>query len=383
MKFGFSEEQLRFREEVRDFCLKTPRYKLANPMEESFYSPEYYRDVAAKGWIGLQWPKQYGGQGRSWVETALFNEEMGYHRAPLGDLYYQTVGLFGDFCCSYGTERQKKDYLPRIARGEIKVARGYTEPNAGYDLASMETYARPDGDDYIINGHKRFITGANVADHVFLMARTDPDAPKEKGISFFVVDLKTPGISVSPVWTIALRTNDVFFDNVRVPGENMVGEKNRAFEYIDKDPHFRYETSLGLALGDTRRTFERFVRYVKEEDKRLSQSPQVRQKLAEIATEIEILRLMTYRVAWMRSAGLSPKYEIYMEKFCEAETSQKLTSIAMEILGLFGQLEIGSKHAPLRGIMPIYSRTALISFLPGSPEILRNAIAQKALGLPA
>jgi len=383
MKFGFSEEQLRFREEVREFCLKTPRYKLANPMEESFYSPEYYRDVAAKGWIGLQWPKQYGGQGRSWVETALFNEEMGYHRAPLGDLYYQTVGLFGDFCCEYGTERQKKDYLPRIARGEIKVARGYTEPNAGYDLASMETYARPDGDNYIINGHKRFITGANVADHVFLMARTDLDAPKEKGISFFVVDLKTPGISVSPVWTIALRTNDVFFDNVRVPGENMVGEKNRAFEYIDKDPHFRYETSLGLALGDTRRTFERFVRYVKEEDKRLSQSPQVRQKLAEIATEIEILRLMTYRVAWMRSAGLSPKYEIYMEKFCEAETSQKLTSIAMEILGLFGQLEIGSKHAPLRGIMPIYSRTALISFLPGSPEILRNAIAQKALGLPA
>ena len=383
MKFGFSEEQLRFREEVREFCLKTPRYKLANPMEESFYSPEYYRDVAAKGWIGLQWPKQYGGQGRSWVETALFNEEMGYHRAPLGDLYYQTVGLFGDFCCSYGTERQKKDYLPRIARGEIKVARGYTEPNAGYDLASMETYARPDGDNYIINGHKRFITGANVADHVFLMARTDLDAPKEKGISFFVVDLKTPGISVSPVWTIALRTNDVFFDNVRVPGENMVGEKNRAFEYIDKDPHFRYETSLGLALGDMRRTFERFVRYVKEEDKRLSQSPQVRQKLAEIATEIEILRLMTYRVAWMRSAGLSPKYEIYMEKFCEAETSQKLTSIAMEILGLFGQLEIGSKHAPLRGIMPIYSRTALISFLPGSPEILRNAIAQKALGLPA
>jgi len=383
VKFGFSEEQLRFREEVRDFCLKTPRYKLANPMEESFYSPEYYRDVAAKGWIGLQWPKQYGGQGRSWVETALFNEEMGYHRAPLGDLYYQTVGLFGDFCCEYGTERQKKDYLPRIARGEIKVARGYTEPNAGYDLASMETYARPDGDDYVINGHKRFITGANVADHVFLMARTDLDAPKEKGISFFVVDLKTPGVSVSPVWTIALRTNDVFFDNVRVPGENMVGEKNRAFEYIDKDPHFRYETSLGLALGDTRRTFERFVRHVKEDEHRLGRNPLVRQKLAELAIEIEVLRLMTYRVAWMRSEGLSPQYEIYVEKFCEAEASQKLTSIAMEILGLFGQLEMGSKHAPLRGMMPIYSRVNLISFLPGSPEILRNAIAKKALELPA
>ena len=119
MKFGFSEEHLRFREEVRDFCLKTPRYKLADPMEEGFYSPEYYRDVAAKGWIGLHWPKEYGGQGRSWVEIALFNEEMGYHRAPLGDLYYGTVGLFGDFCCSYGTEQQKENYLPRMARGEM------------------------------------------------------------------------------------------------------------------------------------------------------------------------------------------------------------------------------------------------------------------------
>jgi alkylation response protein AidB-like acyl-CoA dehydrogenase len=383
VKFGFSEEQLRFREEVRDFCLKAPRYKLANPMEESFYSPEYYRDVAAKGWIGLQWPKQYGGQGRSWVETALFNEEMGYHRAPLGDLYYQTVGLFGDFCCEYGTEQQKKDYLPRIARGEIKVARGYTEPDAGFDLAVLKTCAKTDGNDYIINGHKRFITGANVADYVFLMARTDLDAPKEKGISFFVVDMKTPGISVSPIWTVALRTNDVFFDNVRVPGENMIGEKNQAFEYIDRNPHFRYETSLGLALGNTQRNFERFLQYVKDDDERLSKSPQARQGLAEIAIEIEILRLMTYRVAWMRDKGLLPDYEIYMEKFCEAESEQRLVKIALEILGLFGQLEIGSKYAPLRGIMSIYSRTSLISFLPGSPEILRNAIAKKALGLSA
>jgi len=263
------------------------------------------------------------------------------------------------------------------------VARGYTEPNAGYDLASMETYARTDGDDYVINGHKRFITGANVADYVFLMARTNLDAPKEKGISFFLVDLKTPGVSVSPIWTVALRTNDVFFDNVRVPGENVIGGKNRAFEYIDKDPHFRYETSLGLALGDLRRTFERFVRHVKEDEHHLGKNPLVRQKLAELAIDIEVSRLMIYRVAWMRGEGLFPQYEIYVEKFCEAEASQKLTSIALEILGIFGQLERGSKYAPLRGMMSIYSRVNLISFLPGSPEILRNAIAQKALGLPA
>ena len=188
MNFGLSEEQLKFRQEVTDFCLKAPRYKPADPTEESFFSPEYWRDLAARGWIGLHWPRQYGGQGRSWVELAIFNEQMGYHRAPIGDIHYGTVGLFGDFCCSHGTEEQKRDYLTRIARGEIRFARAYTEPEAGYDLASIQTYARANGGDYIISGHKHFITGANVADYLFLLARTDLDAPKGKGISFFIVD---------------------------------------------------------------------------------------------------------------------------------------------------------------------------------------------------
>lgn len=383
MNFGFSEEQLRFRQEVTDFCLKAPRYKLVDPTEESFFSPEYWRDLAARGWIGLHWPKQYGGQGCNWVELAIFNEQMGYHRAPIGDIHYGTVGLFGDFCCSYGTEEQKRDYLPRIARGEIRFARAYTEPEAGYDLASIQTYARADGGDYIISGHKHFITGANVADYLFLMARTDLDAPKGKGVSFFIVDTKTPGVTVSPMWSVALRTNEVFLDDVRVPGENLIGEKGWAFEYIDKDPHFRYETSLGFDLGSTCRLFERVVRYVKEEDKQgLSKSAQVRQRLAEIAVLVEVSRLMTYRVAWMRSEGLSPQYEVYLQKFCQSELDQRLANITTEILGLLGQLDMGSKNAPLRGMTPIYLRVSLISYLPGGPEILRNAIARKGLGLP-
>jgi alkylation response protein AidB-like acyl-CoA dehydrogenase len=382
MDFAFSEEQRDFRQEVVDFCRKPPEYTIADLTEEAYFSPEYYRELAAKGWIGLHWPRQYGGQGRSWVDLAIFNDEMGYHRVPMGDIYYGTVGLFGDFCCSYGSEEQKMDYLPRITSGKIRFARAYTEPDAGYDLTSIQTSARRDGDGYIISGQKRFITGANVADYLFLMARTDMDAPKGKGLTFFVVDVKTPGITMSPIWSVALRTNEVFLDDVRVSERNVIGEKGMALDYIDNDPHFRYETSLGFDLGMTRRLFERVVRHAREDEKRLStKRARVRQQLAEIAIDVELSRLMTYRVAWMRSSGLLPQCEVYMQKLCQAQLEQKLADVAMEMLGLLGTLELGAKYAPMRGFISINSRISLISFLPGSPEILRNAIAGKGLGL--
>jgi alkylation response protein AidB-like acyl-CoA dehydrogenase len=382
MDFAFSEEQRGFRQEVVDFCRKPPEHTIADLTEEAYFSPEYYRELAARGWIGLHWPRQYGGQGRSWVDLAIFNDEMGYHRVPMGDIYYGTVGLFGDFCCSHGSEEQKMDYLPRITSGKIRFARAYTEPDAGYDLASIQTFARRDGGGYIISGQKRFITGANVADYLFLMARTDMDAPKGKGLTFFVVDAKTPGITMSPIWTVAMRTNEVFLDDVRVSERNVIGEKGMALDYIDKDPHFRYETSLGFDLGMTRRLFERVVRHAREDGKRLStKRALVRQQLAEIAVDVELSRLMTYRVAWMRSSGLLPQCEVYMQKLCQAQLEQKLADVAMEMLGLLGTLELGAKYAPMRGFISINSRISLISFLPGSPEILRNAIAGKGLGL--
>lgn len=384
MDFGLSEDQLKFRQEVADFCTRTRGYELADLTQETFFSPPYYRDLAARGWIGLHWPREYGGQGRSWIDLAIFNEQMGYHQAPMGDLYYGTVGLFGDFCWAHGTEQQKMEYLPRITRGEIRFARAYTEPEAGYDLASIRTSARADGDDYVITGHKHYITGANVADYLFLMARTDLDAPNEKGISFFVVDMKTPGITVSPMWSVAMRTNEVFLDNVRVPAQNLIGERGSAFRCIDGDPHFRYETSLGFDLGRTRRLLDRLLRYVRQGGgQEPAQSAETRQRLAEIAVDIQVSRWMTYRVAWMRSEGLSPVYEIYVQKLCQAQLEQRLARVAVDMLGLGGQLMIGSKHAPLRGMMPVHLAASLISFLPGSPEILRAAIARKALGLPA
>jgi len=384
MDFGLNEEQLRFRQEVSDFCVKARGYPLADFMEESYFSPDYYREIAARGWIGLHWPREYGGQGRSWVDLVIFNEQVGYRGAPIGEIYYGTVGLFGDFCYAHGSEEQKKDYLPRITGGEIRFARAYTEPDAGYDLASVQTFARADGDDYIISGHKHYITGANAADYLFLLARTDPGAEKEEGLSFFIVDTKTPGITVSPMWSIVMRTNEVFLEDVRVPGRNLIGDKGRAFEYFDEDPHFRYETTPGFDLGGTSRLFERVVRHVKQDGGLGSrQRAQARQMLAEIAIDIEVSRLMTYRVAWMRDAGLFPKYEIYVHKLLQAELDQKLARLSTEIFGLLGQLDMGAKDAPLRGMMAMSLRTSLIQILPGSHEILRNAIARKGLHLHA
>jgi len=383
MDFGFTEEQLGFRQEVSDFCLNAPRYPLVDFIEESFFSPEYYRELAARGWIGLHWPKEYGGQGRTWVDLVTFNEQMGYRAAPIGEIYYGTVGLFGDFCCAHGSEEQKRDYLPRITRGEIRFARAYTEPDAGYDLAAVQTSARADGDDYIINGHKHYTTGGNTADYLFLLARTDPEARNGKGLSFFIVDRKTPGITVSAMWSIAMRTNEVFFEDVRVPGRNLIGEAGRALEYFDDDPRFRYETCPGYDLGGTKRLFERVVRQVKQDSSPgPRQRAQARQMLAEIAIDIEVSRLLTYRLAWMRDAGLFPRYEVYVHKLFQAELDQRLSRSATEIFGLLGQLDMGAKYAPLRGMMPIMLRTTLIQILPGSHEILRSAIARKGLQLP-
>jgi len=382
MDFGFTEEQQRFREEIADFCRNTPRYPLADLFEEAFFSPEYYRALAARGWIGLHWPREYGGQGRTWVDLAIFNEEMGYRATPIGEIYYGTVGLFGDFCCAHGSEEQKRKYLPRIASGDIRFARAYTEPDAGYDLASIQTVATADGDDYVINGHKHYTTGANVADYLLLMARTEPDAPKEKGLSFFIVDRRSPGLSVSPMWSVAMRVNEVFLEDVRVPGENLIGERGRAFQYMDEDPHFRYETSLGYDLGGARRLFERLVRAVREDSSLdARQRLGARHKLADIAVDLEMARLVTYRVAWMRMAGLLPRHEVYVQKLFQGELDQKLARVGAEVFGLRGILDMGANYAPLRGVMAVHLRAGLVTILPGSHQVLRNNIARKTLGL--
>ena len=386
MDFQFTEEQNRFRQELRDFFQNEPRGKRVDWEIEENYSPEFYKKLAVKRWIGLHWPVEYGGQGRDWVDLAIFHEEMASSGAPYGPaLYATTVGTFGDLCVSYGTEQQKKEFLPRIARGEIRVARGFTEPDAGHDLAAIATRAAAEGDDFIINGQKMFITGAHIADYIFLMARTGPNIPKEEGLTFYMVDLKTPGITLRPLWTVAgFRTNEVFLQEVRVPKWNMIGEQNKGWHYLNRDPYFRYVMILGGALGELRRLLEIVVWSFMEANKDMqppSKKELLRHRLAEIAIEIEILQLMTYHIASLRSKGITADYQLYMLKVWEGERWQRIANVAMQIPGLHAQLARGSKHAVLRGMTESIYRGSVLMHLPGSSNTLKNGIAARGLGL--
>ena len=252
MDFGFTEGQQKFRQEVREFCEKTPRGEIDATLE---YSPSFYAKVAERGWRGLSLPKEYGGQGLDVIYGTIFTEEMSYWGVPL--LLYGPTGsehLWGGIILKYGSEEMKKEYLPRIAKGELTIGQAFTEPEAGCDLPSVQTCAVRKGDDYVVNGQKVFCTSIHRGEYQFLMARTDPDAPKEKGLSLFLLDPKLPGITVTPLITMrGSRTNQVFLDDVKIPRRNLVGEENRGWSYFMEPSPPQTEHSIAISTpGSTK-----------------------------------------------------------------------------------------------------------------------------------
>ncbi|MXY36675.1 MAG: acyl-CoA dehydrogenase, partial [Dehalococcoidia bacterium] len=233
MEFRFSEQALAFEREVDDFLAvewsPEVRRRIDASPDRYAMEREFRRKLADKGWLTMSWPREYGGQERSYEEQYLFQEALNYVGAPGATVGVQQVG---PTLMTYGTDEQKAAFLPRIAQGEIDFALGYTEPDAGTDLASLQLRAVRDGDDYVLNGIKRFTSAAHRAEYVWLAARTDPSAPKHRGISMFLVDLQTPGITVKPIWTMSgIRTNEVYWEDVRVPADALVGEENRGWYY--------------------------------------------------------------------------------------------------------------------------------------------------------
>jgi len=277
-----------------------------------------------------------------------------------------------------GSEAQKREYLPRIARGEIDFALGYTEPEAGSDLANLQIKAEKKGDFYVVNGQKVFNTGCHFAQYVWLAARTDPTVPKHKGISLLIVDMKTPGITVRPLWVMdGERSNEVFYDDVKVPVENLVGEENKGFYYILTA--LSYERVL--PIGDLRRTFEEFVDYIK--DQGLGKDPIVQQHVAQLATEFQALHLLAYRVIGLIENKTAPNWEAPMVKVYMTELMRRFSNTAMEILGPCSQLQKGSPWAPLMGrIERLYRHAARRNISAGTSEIQRNTIARIGLNLP-
>jgi alkylation response protein AidB-like acyl-CoA dehydrogenase len=381
MDLNFTPEEEKFRKEVRDFFIQEEKVVAEATKEWDSglgYGPNCWKilkKIGSKGWLCPTWPKEYGGLELSYMYRYILMEEMQYFLN-----IYSTVGagMAGPVIMKHGSEEQKKAFLIPIARGEIEFALGYTEPQAGSDLAALAIKAEDKGDYFLMNGSKIFNTRAHYAQYHWLGARTEVTKPKYKGISLFVVDLKTPGITIRPIWTVgATRTNEVFYDNVQVPKTALVGEVNRGFYYIlEALDYERISTVTGLE-----RDFQEIVEYVKRIGK--GRDPIIRQKLANLAIEINSAKLFALRVAWMLNNRQVPNYEAAMLKLLVSETAQRLVNTAMQIFGLYGQIQEGSKWAQLNGKYERIYRDSLESLITrGTSEIMRNVIAGRGLGLP-
>ncbi|HXF50344.1 MAG TPA: acyl-CoA dehydrogenase [Dehalococcoidia bacterium] len=389
MDFRDTPEEAAFRKEVCDFLDRELPDSLKNvdPREDPGALREGLREwrkkLAAKGWIAPAWPKEYGGAGMTVMQQFIMNEEFAEHRAPqVGGM---GVSMVGPTLIVHGSEEQKKEHLPRILSGEVQWCQGFSEPGAGSDLASLQTRAVRDGDDYVINGQKIWTSGAQFADWMFMLARTDPEAPKHKGISYFLVDMKSPGITVRPLVNMAgsAAFNEVFFDNVRVPARNLVGEENRGW-YIGTTTLDFERSSIGNAVG-LRQTIDDLIRYGREHagdgTSRLLREPSIRLELADRYVEVHVARLMSYRVISMQAKGLIPNHEASMTKLFTTELSQRIARTAVKLLGLYGQ--VYGERAPMRGRFErMYLQTVASTIAGGTSEIQRNIIATRGLGLP-
>ncbi|MFC2021024.1 acyl-CoA dehydrogenase family protein [Chloroflexota bacterium] len=389
MDFNFSEEQEKFRQEIKDFLEGEIKQGAFQPSCDAWiqgYSPEFTKKVAKKGWIGLTWPKEYGGQGRSHIDRLILTEEMLRYGAPAACHWFADRQIGGGIL-SYGSEEQKRDMLPKILAGEAYVGLGLSEPDSGSDLASLQTKATEDGDDYIIDGQKVWTSCGVFMNYIYLVARTDPEAAKHRGISEFIFETNLPGVTITPTIDITGSTAwaEVFFDGVRVPNTCMIGEKNRGFYQVVNQ--LDYERAGLERLMGNYPLFEAIVQFVKETErdgKPLAKQTLIRQKLAQLQTEFEIGRLLTYWVVMVMEEGKAPNVEASMAKAYSTAFEQRLASVAMDILGPYGQLLADSKWAPILGMAPhSYLGSTGYSLQAGTSEVLRNIVASRGLGLPA
>ena len=392
MDYRFTDEQEAFRQELRDFLTENLGEDWRGIDPDAYFHDEnwfHIRDLTAKmaerGWLTLAWPKEYGGQGRPHIEQMIYNEETAYFRAPTRDVSIGTH-MVGPTLMLYGTEEQKTHYLPEIASGEAVYCQGFSEPESGSDLASLQLRAVEDGDDYVLNGSKIWTSGAHRSTHCYLLTRTDPDAPKHRGISVFIVDMDTPGIEVRPIINMfgIHYFNQVFFDNVRVPKRAMIGEKNRGW-YIAATT-LDFERSGVASFASNRRSIEELVELAREtgtNGKPLNDDPMIRQRLAELWTRNEAGKTIAYNVAWMQSQGLVPNREASISKMMGSEIAQQIHELGVQMLGMYGILDKGSKWAYLDGRLAwLWMDSISLTIRGGTSEIQRNIIAGRGLGLP-
>ncbi len=388
MEFGFTPEQRRFRLNVRRYVRGLVPTDFAgievgteDPGEVAFLR-RLERKLADKGWLVMHWPAEYGGGGKTAIESGIFSEEFAYTLA----VYANPIGVFtaGPIIMHYGTPEQKARFLPGIARSEHVYAEGYTEPEAGSDLASLRTRAVRVGDSYIINGQKAFNTLAHNADLLWLAARTDPNATKHRGISLFVVDINTPGITVQRQPGIGGGSHDdLFMDNVRVPADRLIGEENRGWYYIT---HGLYTTLSPIRdRSYAKRLFDDFVVWCQRSrwnGRALFDNPMARHRLAEIAIDFEVWRLLGWRVVFKSQAGDEDTHYVSLARLVGKEVGPRFAKAVRDIAGLTSVVHAGSPLAPLSGRLEHLMLRQYSNHAGGTPEIHRNVIALRGLGLP-
>jgi alkylation response protein AidB-like acyl-CoA dehydrogenase len=394
MDFKFTPEEEAFRQEVKDWLKKEIPSRwfeiptgLWQETEESWsISRQFQKKLGAKGWLAPAYPREYGGAALGHIKRLILAEELAYHNAPVGVETEITVNWVGMALQHFGSEEQKQNYVKRIASGDIVFCLGYSEPNAGSDLASLQTKALEKGDEFIVNGQKIWCSFAHYADYCWLAAVTDTDAPKHRNMSMFVVDMKTRGISIRPLINVldAHSFNEVFFDDVHVPKDGLVGGKNNGWFQLAIALDFERS---GVQTAASNQLFLNYMLHYVKNNKRngkpLADDPALRHELAEMAIEIEVARMLCYRIAWIYSQGGHSNYESSMAMVVGSELLRRISDVGMRVLGQYGQLLPGSKYALGRAeVARSYLAALSIGVGGGTNEIQRNIIAMRGLRLP-
>jgi 3-oxocholest-4-en-26-oyl-CoA dehydrogenase alpha subunit len=387
MEIGFTEEQEGLRSELRDYYadLLTPEVEeeLANSHGIGPTVRRIFKQMASDGWVGVGWPKEYGGQGRSAVEQFIFFDESMRAGAPVPML---TINTVGPTIMHFGSDEQKAFFLPKILAGEIHFCIGYTEPDAGTDLASLKTSGVVDGEELVINGTKVFTSLAGDADYCWLAVRTDPDAAKHKGISIVIVPMDTPGVRVVPMQLLGDHNiNYTFWEDVRVPLTNVVGGLNNGWSLITNQLNHERVTlcSPGIierALGDV---LEWARTTTLADGRRVIDREWTRVLLAKVYAKLEFLKLINWKVAWTATQGKLDVADASTTKVFGTEFYMEALRLLTEVVGQAGTLRRGSPGAALLGRLEAYQRgLVILTFGGGTNEIQRDLIAIFGLGMP-
>jgi len=389
MYIDFTAEHEQLRKEIREYYrqLFTPELRARLDAEFEEMGGPVFREVVGRmgedGWLGIGWPTEYGGKGFSALEQFIFWDETYRARAPLPIISVNTIG---PTLMEHGSEKQKAELLPKIIKGQVFFGVGYTEPEAGTDLASLKTRAVRDGDEYVINGQKIFTTHAHDADYIWLAARTDPEAPKHQGISIILVPTDTPGFSFTPIYTLGReRTNATFYENVRVPVSNLVGEENSGWALITSQ--LNHERITLAAPGVVDRLLDEVWAWVAKTPSpgggRMIDEAWVQLNLARVYAKLEALKVLNWRSAWSINSGVPNMAEASVVKVMGTEFLVEAYRLLLEIVGTAGMIKEGEPGALFGGLLEISYRTAgTYTFGGGVNEVQRDIIAAAGLGLP-